>query len=449
MGSHSATGTRRTCQLQGCNSFASRNGFCLRHVWKLSVEELEPLNAKQYQVAKELVSTERSYCDSLRVIYKSFVLRLQVQSEMEGGSAGGGRALLDPADMGRVFHNVEDIFKLSEQLSADLEEITLEKVLTTAVGSTLLHYAPLFRIYQSYLENYDDAVRVLTQLRKDKPDFDFFCKLQEKCEGLSLESFLIMPVQRLPRYLLLLGELIKRSQEASSSSASLDGSDGSGGLQGAALADMIAARDRISAIATAINASLHQKENQLKVAAIQACFERDARYQDLVTPTRYLIREGPLKKRYGKGTRHLTGSTVYHFFLFSDILVYADASKNVLGKGVTYRLKHILPLAEMTVEPTSSARTGKDKDLLVTTRNPAGSKETKDDKSSSKEKAFELGCADTAERDAWLLAFRQAIGQLQEDQRNLRSATFDGSNVAQGDGKGTIKSSKLKQMMGV
>jgi len=177
-------------------------------VWKLSVEELEPLNAKQYQVAKELVSTERSYCDSLRVIYKSFVLRLQVQSELEGP----GRALLDAVDMGRVFHNVEDIFKLSEQLTADLEEITLEKVLTTAVGSTLLHYAPLFRIYQSYLENYDDAVRVLTQLRKDKPDFDFFCKLQEKCEGLSLESFLIMPVQRLPRYLLLLSELIKRSQ---------------------------------------------------------------------------------------------------------------------------------------------------------------------------------------------------------------------------------------------
>jgi hypothetical protein len=204
-----------------------------------------------------------------------------------------------------------------------------------------------------------------------------------------------------------------------------------------ALADMLAARDRISAIATAINASLHQKQNQLKVAAIQACFERDARYQDLVTPTRYLIREGTLKKRYGKGSRHLAGSTLYHFFLFNDVLVYADASKSVLGKGVTYKLKHLLPLLDMSVEPTASARTGKDKDLAVTTR------------TGKEVKSFELSCADTPDRDAWLAAFQGAIQQIKDDQRNLKSATFDGSNVVHSMQDKSQKSSKLKQMMGV
>lgn len=146
------------------------------------------------------------------------------------------------------------------------------------------------------------------------------------------------------QYLLLLQELIKRSESATS-------------VPEGALADMISAKEKIGNIANAINASLHQKENQIKVAAIQARFERDSRYQDLATPTRYLVREGPLKKRYGKGTRHLASSTVYHFFLFNDVLVYADFSKNVIGRGVTYKLKHLLPIADMTVEPTSSQTT--------------------------------------------------------------------------------------------
>jgi len=143
------------------------------------------------------------------------------------------------------------------------------------------------------------------------------------------------------QYLLLLQELIKRSASATS-------------VPEVALSDMISAKEKIGNIANAINASLHQKENQIKVGAIQARFERDSRFQPLVTPTRYLVREGPLKKRYGKGTRHLASSTVYHFLLFNDVLVYADFSKNVIGKGVTYKLKHMLPIGDMTVQPMSS-----------------------------------------------------------------------------------------------
>ena len=304
-GSHNSL-TKAKCSMVGCTSFSARNNYCLRHLWRLSVEELEPVNQKQYQVAKEIVTTEKSYCDGLRIIYKSFLLRITTQNEMTPE-----RPLLEAKDLHIIFHNIEDLYKLSENLYLDLEEVTLEKVLTSQIGTTLLHYAPQFRIYQTYLENYDDAVKVLGQVRKERPEFDFFCKLQEKCEGMSLESFLIMPVQRLPRYLLLLQELIKRSESATSISDS-------------SLADMLAAKEKISNIATSINASLHQKEAQLKVVQIQNRFERDSRYQDLATPTRYLVREGPLKKRYGKGTRHLSSSTVYHFFLFNDIIVSQD-----------------------------------------------------------------------------------------------------------------------------
>jgi hypothetical protein len=112
--------------------------------------------------------------------------------------------------------------------------------------------------------------------------------------------------------------------------------------------------------------------------------------------------------------------------------VYADASKNVLGKGVTYKLKHILPLSDMVVTPTSSAK-GKDKDILIAS------------KSGGAEKSFEVSCLDTQDRNSWLAAIQGAIDTLAEDHKNLKSTVFDGS----AQGEGAMKSQKFKTMMGV
>lgn len=165
---------KNQCAWSGCVSFAARNAYCLRHVWRLSVEELEPVNQKQYQVAKEMVTTEKSYSDGLRVVWKSFLLRIHTMAELEPH-----RPMLEPAELQCIFHNIEDLYKLADNLYSDLEEITLEKVLTTQIGTTLLHYAPQFRIYQTYLENYDDAIRTLGAVRRERPEFDFFCKLSD------------------------------------------------------------------------------------------------------------------------------------------------------------------------------------------------------------------------------------------------------------------------------
>jgi len=68
----------------------------------------------------------------------------------------------------------------------------------------------------SYVANYSTALEALTQLRKSNPAFASFLQRQEakkKCKGQKLESFLIMPVQRLPRYRLLLEDLVRHTAE--------------------------------------------------------------------------------------------------------------------------------------------------------------------------------------------------------------------------------------------
>lgn len=65
-------------------------------------------------------------------------------------------------------------------------------------------------MYCSYANQHEDGTRVLQQMRQNR---DSLVKLinefaqSPECKGNGLESFLILPVQRLPRYRMLFHEL--------------------------------------------------------------------------------------------------------------------------------------------------------------------------------------------------------------------------------------------------
>lgn len=70
-------------------------------------------------------------------------------------------------------------------------------------------------MYSDYCRKFEVA---LSQIKswKEGPWMSGFiraCELQTQCEGLDLNSHLIMPVQRIPRYKMLLAELIKLTPE--------------------------------------------------------------------------------------------------------------------------------------------------------------------------------------------------------------------------------------------
>lgn len=46
------------------------------------------------------------------------------------------------------------------------------------------------------------------------------------------------------------------------------------------------------------------------VRALSNQFEKDDRYMDLVTPTRALVKDGPLKKKFSKESRQIGSSKV-------------------------------------------------------------------------------------------------------------------------------------------
>jgi len=128
------------------------------------------------------------------------------------------------------------------------------------------------------------AVQKLQQIREQNEEAYVFLKIHEKAAGnKQLDSFLIMPVQRLPRYLLLLKELIKNTPS-----------------NDPYLSDMNEAHDRIKKVAEAINKSLHTKVDVEKVKMLESMFEKDGKFQKLAAPHRILLKQGEMSKRFSK-----------------------------------------------------------------------------------------------------------------------------------------------------
>lgn len=411
------------CAAPKCMSFTVRETtMCLRHMYlrfyKLPNENL----SKQYQVAVEICTTEETYLKGLRTCKDIFLRRLQIYAELE-------KPIIPLSDVCVIFNNLEAIYSLSKKLYDDLEIIRKKKeIFVYQIGLTLLHYAPYFRPYQEYLEGYDHAVNRMIECRKQNPDFDFFCRVQEKAEGVSLESLLIMPVQRLPRYLLLLRELKKQTKGDVNSSATHEFENPESLRR-----DLEEATDNISRIAAAINKSLSEREKTDLIREIADMFDKDNRYRDLVKPGRVLIKDGILSKAFSKGSKHMGKYKKYHFFLFNDVVIYADEIFSKLGQK-RYKMKHSLDLDQFIVLKNTKKQNNR---IEVIVKKKCGAK------SNDQSRDFLLKAQNTKDRDEWYIAIDTALKQ-RAMQKPLKQENFDGRRDSQ---KGS--SSKMAALLGM
>ena len=68
-------------------------------------------------------------------------------------------------------------------------------------------FSPFFRMYQQYVAGYQESLRILTEVRKDKTLANLLAKGYDSCQ-VEICSLLIEPVQRIPRYKMLMEEML-------------------------------------------------------------------------------------------------------------------------------------------------------------------------------------------------------------------------------------------------
>ncbi|XP_062413084.1 FERM, ARHGEF and pleckstrin domain-containing protein 2 isoform X3 [Sardina pilchardus] len=272
---------------------------------------------KAYFIAKEILTTERTYLKDLEVITVWFRSAVIKENAMPEGL------------MTLLFSNIDPIYEFHRGFLKEIDQrLALWEGRSNAhvkgdyqrIGDVMLRNMSALKEFTSYLQKHDEVLTELEKATKRLKKLETVYKefeLQKVCY-LPLNTFLLKPIQRLMHYKLILERLCKHYTPEHRDHD-----------------DCKEALKDVAEIAAQLQSSLIRLENFQKLTELQ----RDLiGIENLTAPGREFIREGCLYKLTKKGLQQRM------FFLFSDMLLYTS-------KGVTatnqFKVHGQLPLHGM------------------------------------------------------------------------------------------------------
>ncbi|XP_063263930.1 rho guanine nucleotide exchange factor 4 isoform X1 [Prinia subflava] len=332
-------------------------------------------------VINEIISTERDYIKHLKDICEGYIKQCRKRADM-----------FTEEQLKTIFGNIEDIYRCQKKFVKALEKkFNKDHPHLSEVGSCFLEYQTEFQIYSEYCNNHPNACLELSRLTKVNKYVYFFeaCRLLQKMIDISLDGFLLTPVQKICKYPLQLAELLKYTNP-----------------QHRDFKDVEAALNAMKNVARLINERKRRLENIDKIAQWQSSIE-DWEGEDVLVRSSELIYSGELAKISHPQAK----SQQRMFFLFDHQLVCCK--KDLLRRDILY-YKSRINMDDMEILDVED---GKDKDFNISVKN-----------------AFKLHCRDTEEvhlfcakkpeqKQRWLKAFENERRQVQLDQETGFSIT--------------------------
>ncbi|KAL7717006.1 RhoGEF domain-containing protein [Entamoeba marina] len=162
-------------------------------------------NSKRERIVKEIYDTEVSYVTSLRtceVCYHQKMLQSPSPFKID--------------DVQSIFNSFDQILQCNQEFITLLVTAMKQDQLDSTIGQIFFKFTPFFIVYKNFLINHDASSSLLSKLEEENKIQNYLTTLQNSItlpQKLDLHDYLIMPVQRLPRYTLLLAELLKNTPE--------------------------------------------------------------------------------------------------------------------------------------------------------------------------------------------------------------------------------------------
>jgi hypothetical protein len=152
------------------------------------------LAEKRKHIIKEFLDTERTYVTNLQVTIERYITPL--------------KSIISKQSIQTIFGSWEQVYKINSMFLKNLEESLNEQTMegNLKFAEILTQFSQCFKLYTSYISNYNKAIATIKKETTENPKFAQFLKeaserlKHEKYRINSLSSFLILPVQRLPRY---------------------------------------------------------------------------------------------------------------------------------------------------------------------------------------------------------------------------------------------------------
>jgi len=115
------------------------------------------------------------------------------------------------AEIKKIFSNVEQLLPINKHLKTSIEERVNNWHETQLIGDIFLKMAQFFKMYNTYGNNYDEASDTLDKCQQDPQFKEIEEGIAAGTDLVSLSSMLIMPIQRIPRYNLLLSDFLRKT----------------------------------------------------------------------------------------------------------------------------------------------------------------------------------------------------------------------------------------------
>lgn len=166
-------------------------------------------------VVKEIICTEDSFIKNLDIIIQNIIFPLKLNQKLHL-SQSSLRTILS------VFSNIESIRNFNEKLFLQLKHLKTNYHHLITFGRIVLGFLPFFKFYFVYCNEFEEHNLLLQKIKNDTENLDFkqftnWLKTIENTptlKNMDLISFIVMPVQRLPKYILLFKDLLKHTEES-------------------------------------------------------------------------------------------------------------------------------------------------------------------------------------------------------------------------------------------
>jgi len=202
--------------------------------------------------------------------------------------------------------------------------------------------------YTIYVSNYNRSVQVLHQAGSKFEKFAIEVRQQHPEVLLDLSSFLIMPIQRIPRYNLLLTDLLKHTWK--------DHQDYS---------ELTKACAAISEVAMYVNERKREADNIAKT--LEVISQIQGRPENFIQPQRRFLKEGILG--VDKKEQRLV-------LLFSDVIVFCKSKGGLFSKKkdlhfeISHELKDLGGISSVGNNVFSFGKTGSKDTIQIIAASP-------------------------------------------------------------------------------
>ncbi|KAE8281552.1 FYVE, RhoGEF and PH domain-containing protein 4 [Larimichthys crocea] len=333
----------------------------------------ESTEQKLYKIANELLQTERAYVARLHLLDQVFCKRLTEEAS---------RGSFPPEVIRNIFSNISSIYSFHGKfLLHDLENCISHWWERPGLGHVWLQHAPFLRMYADYVRNFDQSmelVRTWTERSSAFRNIIQDIQSQEICGSLSLQHHMLEPVQRVPRYEMLLRDYLKKLP--------MDNPDYEPAHK---------SLQTISMAATHSNTAIHKAESLKRLLEIYEMVGEE----EVVNPTNEFLREGRLLKLAARNTSAMER----HLFLFNNFLLCCTPKFSLVGHRYTVRCR--IGMDGMQVQQT----TNEDHPSTFQV--------------SGKERTLELQASSEQDRDEWIKVIQEAIDVFQKKNETFKLAS--------------------------